>query len=148
MDEMWICIIMCVRPQCSSSSLAQGECLCLVSVSLAHCALRPSGYSWGQNGRKHTHSQIHTLVQTLFFFFFWSNIPRPCPPTHTRTHTHPVGVWWTCGCIAFDLPMPRFFIDKLNCHRLIISSSVSATDERFLILFNLVRNLARKTRNQ
>ncbi len=63
---MWSNAIKCVRPQCSSSSLTQGECLCLVSVSLAHCALRPSGYSWGLNGRKHTHSQMHTLKQIFF----------------------------------------------------------------------------------
>ncbi len=138
MDEMWICIIMYVRPQCSSSSLTQGECLCLVSVSLAHCALRPSGYSWGQNGRKHTHSQIHTLVQTLFFL---SN-------THTHIHT----LFRECDESVVELQLtstlPWYFIDQPSCHQLIISSSVSATYERFLIPFNQVRNLAHKTRNQ
>lgn len=99
-EPSWVHSLWGVRPQCSSSSLAQGECLFLVSVSLAHCALRPSGYSWGQNGRKHTHTQKHTHLYK-HSHFSELNIPQLCPRC---THIQPINVRarGACGRIAAD----------------------------------------------
>lgn len=81
MGEIWMCI-MCVRPQCSSTSVTQGERLkCLVSVSLALC----SQAIWVQLGpeRQETHSLTDTHTYTNIFFKVRHTPTVPPSLTHT-----------------------------------------------------------------
>lgn len=73
------------------------------SSLLTQCALRPSGYSWGQDGRKHIHSQIHTLKHTFVKSSYLNHVLF----SHTTsfTHTHP----GQGSAVTLDLNLPQFF---------------------------------------
>lgn len=80
------------------------------SSLLAQCALRPSGYSWGQDGRKHTHSlrDTHTYRRIRQVFHTWT-VPSFHTHTHSRTLTQVSGVWWhlTSTCHSLSLTNPN-----------------------------------------